>query len=43
MFQPKRTKFRKMQKGRNQGIATCGTYVSFGEFGLNNNWLTSNY
>lgn len=34
MFQPKRTKFRKMQKGRNEGIATRGTYVSFGEFGL---------
>lgn len=34
MFQPKRTKFRKMQKGRNEGIATRGTLVSFGEFGL---------
>jgi large subunit ribosomal protein L16 len=34
MFQPKRTKFRKMQKGRNEGIATRGTFVSFGEFGL---------
>lgn len=34
MFQPKRTKFRKMQKGRNTGIATRGTQVSFGEYGL---------
>jgi large subunit ribosomal protein L16 len=34
MFQPKRTKFRKMQKGRNEGIATRGTRVNFGEFGL---------
>ena len=31
---PKRSKFRKMQKGRNRGIATRGTTVSDGEFGL---------
>ncbi len=32
--QPKKTKYRKMQKGRNKGIATSGNRVSFGEFGL---------
>jgi large subunit ribosomal protein L16 len=31
---PKRTKHRKMQKGRNRGKATRGTTVSNGEFGL---------
>jgi large subunit ribosomal protein L16 len=34
MLQPKRTKFRKMHKGRNRGIALRGSKVSFGEFGL---------
>lgn len=34
MLQPKRTKFRKQQKGRNRGIAARGSQVSFGEFGL---------
>ena len=34
MLQPKRTKFRKMMKGRNRGLATTGNKVSFGEFGL---------
>lgn len=34
MLQPKRTKFRKQQKGRNRGLATSGNRVSFGEFGL---------
>ncbi|MCG8433914.1 MAG: 50S ribosomal protein L16 [Gammaproteobacteria bacterium] len=34
MLQPKRTKFRKQQKGKNRGFAKGGTYVSFGEFGL---------
>ena len=34
MMQPKRTKFRKQQKGRNRGLATSGNKVSFGEFGL---------
>ena len=33
MLQPKRTKFRKMHKGRNRGLAQ-GTDVSFGTFGL---------
>ncbi len=31
---PKRTKFRKMQKGRNRGKATRGNVVNEGEFGL---------
>ncbi len=34
MLQPKRTKYRKMMKGRNRGLATRGNKVSFGEFGL---------
>lgn len=34
MLQPKRTKFRKQQKGRNRGLAHAGSSVSFGEFGL---------
>ncbi|MGV0034458.1 MAG: 50S ribosomal protein L16 [Candidatus Azotimanducaceae bacterium WSBS_2022_MAG_OTU7] len=34
MLQPKRTKFRKMHKGRNRGLAQRGSSVSFGEFGL---------
>ncbi len=34
MLQPKRTKFRKQQKGRNRGLATRGNKVSFGEYGL---------
>ncbi|BAU49899.1 50S ribosomal protein L16 [Sulfurifustis variabilis] len=34
MLQPKRTKYRKQQKGRNRGLATRGNKVSFGEFGL---------
>mgnify|MGYP006405242151 CR=1 FL=1 len=34
MLQPKRTKFRKVHKGRNTGVATVGNKVSFGEYGL---------
>ena len=34
MLQPKRTKYRKMFKGRNTGLAHRGANVSFGEFGL---------
>src|SRR5215472_1583401 len=34
MMQPKRTKYRKQFKGRNRGVATRGTKVSYGEFGL---------
>jgi large subunit ribosomal protein L16 len=31
---PKRTKFRKQQKGKNRGLAWSGSDVSFGDFGL---------
>jgi len=34
MLQPKRTKYRKQQKGRIKGIATRGAEISFGSFGL---------
>lgn len=34
MLQPKKTKFRKQQKGRNRGLATRGSNVSFGHYGL---------
>ncbi|MGD2005635.1 MAG: 50S ribosomal protein L16 [Pseudomonadales bacterium] len=34
MLLPKRMKFRKVQKGRNRGLAQRGSKVSFGEFGL---------
>jgi len=44
MLQPKRTKFRKMHKGRNDGLSWSGNAVSFGEYGLMAEevcWLTS--
>lgn len=34
MLQPKRTKYRKQQKGRNRGIAYKGSRIAFGAFGL---------
>ena len=34
MLQPARRKYRKEQKGRNKGVATRGSKVSFGEWGL---------
>src|ERR671911_2766225 len=34
MLQPKRTKFRKAHKGRIHGLATSGTELAFGQFGL---------
>jgi len=34
VLQPKRTKFRKMFKGKNRGLAQSGNRVSFGEYGL---------
>ncbi len=34
MLQPKRTKFRKQQKGKNRGLAWKGSDVSFGDFAL---------
>lgn len=34
MLLPKKTKYRKVRKGKNDGIATRGQYVSFGDYGL---------
>jgi large subunit ribosomal protein L16 len=34
MLQPKRTKYRKMQKGRVRGNATRGAQIAYGSFGL---------
>ena len=34
MLQPKRTKYRKQQKGRNRGLAHRGSTLSFGSYGL---------
>ncbi len=34
MMQPKRTRYRKQQKGRNRGLSQRGHKVSFGEYGL---------
>jgi large subunit ribosomal protein L16 len=42
---PKRTKHRKMQKGRNRGKATRGNTIAYGEYGLQATeagWITSN-
>lgn len=44
MLQPKRTKFRKMQKGRVKGMATRGHTIAFGSFGLKSlegGWITA--
>ena len=44
MLQPKRTKFRKMQKGRVKGLAQRGHTLSFGTFGIKSlepGWITS--
>ena len=44
MLQPKRTKFRKMQKGRVRGVAQRGHQLSFGTFGIKSlepGWITS--
>src|SRR5918911_423725 len=34
MLQPNRTKFRKAHKGRIHGLATSGTSLTFGQYGL---------
>ncbi|MCB0577917.1 MAG: 50S ribosomal protein L16 [Phaeodactylibacter sp.] len=34
MLQPKRTKYRKQQKGTNKGLAYKGSSIAFGSFGL---------
>ena len=44
MLMPKRTKFRKMQKGRVKGLAQRGSRVTFGDYGikvLEAGWITS--
>ncbi|MDR2731623.1 MAG: 50S ribosomal protein L16 [Fibromonadaceae bacterium] len=44
MLSPKRTKHRKMMKGRMKGVATSGDYMAFGDFGiqaLEQCWLTA--
>lgn len=44
MLQPKRTKFRKTQKGRMKGLAQRGSQLSFGTFGIKSleyTWMTS--
>ena len=44
MLQPKRTKFRKIGRGRRKGQATTGNSVSFGEYGLKAmacDWITA--
>ena len=34
MLLPKKTKYRKQMKGRNNGLASRGTLVAFGQYGL---------
>ncbi len=34
MLIPKRTKFRKVRKGKIRGVATSGNYIAFGEYAL---------
>ena len=44
MLLPKKTKYRKVRKGKNEGNATRGHYIAFGDFGLqsqSNNDITS--
>ena len=44
MLMPKRTKYRKQQRGRRRGMAHRGNTISFGEYGLQAtevSWLTS--
>ncbi len=43
MLQPKKTKFRRMQKGRMKGLAQRGNQLAFGSFGikaLDSAWIT---
>lgn len=44
MLLPKKTKYRKVRKGKNEGNATRGHYIAFGDYGLqsqSNNDITS--
>ncbi|OIO39962.1 MAG: 50S ribosomal protein L16 [Candidatus Omnitrophica bacterium CG1_02_49_10] len=41
---PKRVKYRKCQRGRRKGVASAGSTLSFGEYGLkalSNGWMTN--
>jgi len=45
MLMPKRTKYRKPQRGKNRGAANRGNRLAFGDYGmkaLENGWITSN-
>ena len=45
MLMPKRTKFRRVQRGRMKGVASRGNKVSYGEFGIQAvepGWITGN-
>ncbi len=39
MLLPKKTKYRKYQRGRNRGKATSGCFLAFGEYGLQSTGL----
>ena len=44
MLQPKKVKYRKVQRGRMKGLAWRGSSVSFGDFGLKSTqcgWITA--
>jgi len=44
VLMPKRVKYRKYQRGKRRGVATSGSTLAFGEFGLKaleNAWLTN--
>ncbi|MEY3221807.1 MAG: 50S ribosomal protein L16 [Cuspidothrix sp.] len=44
MLSPRRTKFRKQQRGRMEGLASRGSTLNFGDFGLQAqepSWITS--
>ena len=44
MLSPKRTKYRKLQRGKRDGVAQKGNKVSFGEYGLmalEPRWITN--
>jgi large subunit ribosomal protein L16 len=43
MLMPKKTKYRKYQRGRNRGVATVGNKISFGDFAIQSlgcYWIT---
>ena len=45
MLMPKRTKYRRVQRGRMKGAATRGKFVAYGEYGIaacEPGWITSN-